>query len=125
MSDNGSNEHNPWQRKPPQGPPDLLQEMKKFLQKYLNAKLFHRNGDGQKAAIPIVRYVGIAFIALIAIWVLAGVFVVSPAEEAVVLRFGKYIQTLGPGPHWIPSIIESKEKINVQQVSNFSYESTM
>jgi len=49
-------------------------------------------------------------------YLLGGIFVVDPAEEAVVLRFGKYVRTELPGPHWIAPFIETREIVNVQEV---------
>ncbi len=43
---------------------------------------------------------------LFALWVLSGFFIVSPAEQAVIVRLGRYTETLGPGPHWIPRFFE-------------------
>lgn len=59
------------------------------------------------------------------IWVLSGMFVVSPAEQSVVLLFGKYQQTLDSGPHWIPRFIESQTTLNVQKISTYSYSAQM
>lgn len=61
---------------------------------------------------------GILFVVLIGlvIYLLSGIYIVQPAEEAVVLRFGKYIATMQPGPHWILPGIESKMVVNVQEV---------
>jgi membrane protease subunit HflK len=63
----------------------------------------------------------IAFI----LWVLSGIFIVDPAEQAAVLRFGKYVETVGPGPHWIPRIISSKIVMNVDRVLDYSYSAQM
>ncbi len=59
------------------------------------------------------------------IWALSGIFIVNPAESGVILRFGKYIETVGPGPHWIPRFIETKVVVNVDRVSDFSYSAQM
>lgn len=59
------------------------------------------------------------------IWALSGIFIVNPAEQAVVLRFGKYFETLGPGPHWIPRIIDTKIVQNVERVMDYSYSAQM
>ena len=55
--------------------------------------------------------------AAILLWVASGVFIVSPDEEGVVLRFGKYNRTVGPGPHYsLPFPIEDVYKPKVSQV---------
>ena len=35
---------------------------------------------------------------LVGLWLLSGIYIVNPDEEGVVLRFGKYERTEGPGP---------------------------
>jgi membrane protease subunit HflK len=53
---------------------------------------------------------------IIAVWALSGFYVVDTAEEGIVLRFGKYSQTTGPGLHYrLPWPIESVDTPNVSQ----------
>lgn len=59
------------------------------------------------------------------VWGLAGIFIVGPAEQAVILQFGKYSETVGPGPHWIPPFIDNSIVVNVDTVSNYSYSAKM
>ncbi len=55
--------------------------------------------------------------ALILVWLLSGIFIVEPDEEGVILRFGKYVRTVGPGPHYhLPVPIETVYKPKVTQV---------
>ncbi len=65
--------------------------------------------------------IGIIIIALLIIWFVTGFFVTQPPEKAVVLRFGKYTETLGPGLHWIPRFIDSEQRVNVQKISHYTY----
>ena len=62
--------------------------------------------------------VGLSVIVVAALvaWVLSGIYIVDPAEEAAVLRFGKYVETNGPGPHWVPRFIETYEKVDVKRI---------
>ncbi len=119
MADNGGHNKQP----PQEGPPDLVDLFKKMFSNKKSAGSSSQSepGDGSKNKHYIVY--GIA--AVVVIWALFGFFLVAPAQQAVVLRFGKYVTTPGPGVHWIPLMIDSKHKINVQQVSNFSYEAEM
>ena len=64
-------------------------------------------------------------LAVFVLWVLSGIFIVDPAEQAAILRFGRYIETVGAGPHWIPRLIESKVVLNVDRVSDYSYSAQM
>lgn len=119
---NGSDGRDPWGRRGQDGPPDLLQLFNKLFKKR------PARGGGSTPSgdnPPILRYIGIGAGVIFALWILLGIFLVSPAEEAVVLRFGHYVETVGPGPHWIPPLIDSEQVINVQQISTFSYEAEM
>lgn len=114
----------PWGRdKTPQGPPDLHDLFKQFKKKFFG-------GKGGKSAPPSEKranglFIGLIVLVILILWVLSGIFIVAPAERAVILRFGKYAETVGPGPHWIPRFIESKYLINIQHISNFAYEADM
>lgn len=61
-------------------------------------------------AIGILVIVGI-----VGIWFLTGFFTMSSGENAVIMRFGKYIKTIeDAGLHWrMPSPISSVEVVNV------------
>ena len=121
-------------------PPDLDEALKQ-LQIRLK-KIFLRNADklnsaasGQGAGSnssstsqPVKNGNFLAIFVLFAVfvlWALSGVFIVDPAEQAAILRFGKYIETVGPGPHWIPRFISSKIVLNVDRVSDYSYSAQM
>lgn len=108
-----TDDNNPWQRKP-DGPPDLM----KLLQNFFGKK----GGNGNEiATIWIWAIVGL----VVLIWLLSGIYIVNQAQQAVVLKFGKYIETVGPGPHWLPSLVESEQKVDIQQIRNFKYQSEM
>ncbi len=116
----------PWSGK--DSPPDLDEALKRFQRK-LKDSLFggsgSQNSDGSKnsgGGGVLALLIALVFIAL---WALSGIFIVDPAERAAVLYFGKYRETLGPGPHWIPRIIASKVVRNVDQVMDYSYSGQM
>ncbi len=54
---------------------------------------------------------------LLILWLLSGIYIINPDEEGVVLRFGRYDRTVGPGPHYhIPFPVENVYKPKVTQV---------
>ena len=54
---------------------------------------------------------------ILLLWLLSGIFIVEPDEAGVVLRFGKYVRTVEPGPHYhLPVPIEAVYKPKVTQV---------
>ena len=61
---------------------------------------------------------GKAFLGLVALlWILSGIFIVDADEKGVVLRFGKFVRTVDPGPHYhLPFPIESVYTPKVEAV---------
>ena len=133
MGWDGSGKGNdPWGSK---GQPPDLDEALKRLQRQLK-NMFSAggksggkrvSGDGSSSDMGdggafLAGFLGLAALVL---WALSGIFIVDPAEEAAVLRFGRYVKTVGPGPHWIPRLIESKVVVNVDRVSDYSYTAQM
>ncbi len=59
----------------------------------------------------------ILLVILLVIWMASGIYIVSPDEAGVVKRFGKYIYTTKPGPHFhLPYPIETVLKPKVTEV---------
>lgn len=59
------------------------------------------------------KYVYYAVGALLVLWLLSGIYIVNPAEEAVVLRFGKAVGVSQPGIHYhLPMPIE---RVDIEQ----------
>jgi membrane protease subunit HflK len=110
-----------------QGPPDLDKVIKTLITKIKLAlgfkkKPFIVGGSGSSSGGSAVFAIGLLLVILFVIWLIAGFFIVAPAEQAVVLRFGKYSTTLDSGPHWVPRLVDSYYKVNVQRVSSFDIE---
>ena len=117
-----SDDQNPWQRKSDQEPPDLFKIFKDAFKKKGGSEGGSGSGSGDEIA-SVWIWVIVGFI--VVIWALSGIFIVKQAEQAVVLKFGKFVQTVGPGPHWLPPFIESEQKVNIQEINNLQYTSEM
>ncbi len=113
-------------------PPDLDEALKRLQDKL--KKMFLRGSEKQTTSEsvsdsgPSSNGSFLAMIVLFAVfilWGLSGIFIIDPAEQAAILRFGRYIETVGPGPHWIPRFISSKIVLNVDRVSDYSYSAQM
>ena len=66
---------------------------------------------------PNGRALVVVLLVVFGLWLLSGIYIINPDEEGVVLRFGKYNRTEGPGPHYAwPTPIESVYKPQVTQV---------
>jgi membrane protease subunit HflK len=123
-------------RKPNAAPPDL-DALLRQLKKKIGDAFADKNRPGGKGPSEPGKAGRISsagnpwtFLALVAIvvvlvWGLAGIFIVSPAEQAVILRFGKYQETVSAGPHWVPPFIESTIVVDVDKVSDYSYSAKM
>ncbi|MDZ7752308.1 MAG: FtsH protease activity modulator HflK [Gammaproteobacteria bacterium] len=111
----------PWGGNNQQGPPDLEQAIKNLQGKL--SGIFGGRGGGQGGGsrggggpnfskLGVMVIIGVLFVG----WLVAGFYIVDPAEEAVVTRFGNYVRTETSGPHWLPYFIEKHETVNVAQV---------
>ena len=114
----GGEKRNPWNR-PQQSQNDLDDVLRNF-QRRLSALFGRGSGGGSlggggsspgfsKGLSSILVLIG-------AVWIGSGLYRVDAQERAVILRFGKYMQTTGPGYNWhLPWPIESKRIVNVSQ----------
>jgi membrane protease subunit HflK len=134
-SNGGSNgekpPENPWQRNrgPEQGPPDLDQLLKELQQKI--KRLFGNGGgvgSGPNQSTPnksgpagpetpdgMKKILSMGIFVVLLGYLSSGIYIVEPAERAVVTRFGRYVRTELPGLHWLPSFIENKVTVNVER----------
>lgn len=120
-SDNQSN--NPWGNRPNGGgnqtPPDL-DEVIKRMQERFGSVFGGGKGGSEGPNMSKGMMGGVAAVAIL-VWMLTGLYVVAADEEAVVLRFGKYQATSGPGLNWhLPYPIESVEKLPVTRVQRLA-----
>lgn len=116
----GGNQKDPWGGGGnDQGPPDLDEAFKK-LQDKLNGVLGGGNGSSGSGGgfSPAVLIVGLV-IAILG-WLAMGVYQIDQKERGVVLRFGEYLETVQPGLHWNPALIDQVTKVNVTQVRSYS-----
>lgn len=108
-------------------PPDLDEALKRIHEK-LKKTFFGGSGTSDNNSSNSSGgglLAGMVALIIFILWVLSGIFIVDPAEQAAILRFGKYVETVGPGPHWIPRIISSKIVMNVDRVLDYSYSAQM
>ncbi|MFB4391575.1 MULTISPECIES: FtsH protease activity modulator HflK [unclassified Pseudomonas] len=112
------------------GPPDLDEAFRK-LQDSLNGmfgsgkKRGGGGGDrniGKGAGFGLL---GIGLAVLAAIWLYSAVYVVDEQEQAVVLRFGKYYETVGPGLNIYFPPIDRKYMENVTRERAYTKQGQM
>jgi membrane protease subunit HflK len=120
----GNGGRDPWGgRGGQQGPPDLDEVVKK-LQATLS-RLFgggKLGGVGGKGGGRVggagAKGIGLIALVVLIIWAVLGAYIVDPPERAVVLRFGEFLKITDPGLNWAPYLIDSVEKVNVQQINS-------
>lgn len=127
------NHNDPWSRKKEQQPPDLDELLKKatdWINKAFESDFFDSAGkkSGRKSGSSgsPKGMISIAAVILAAIlYGLLGIYIVAPAERAVLTRFGAYVSTELPGMHWRMLGVEKVHIINVEQVSQLNYHAEM
>ncbi len=127
-----SNNQDPWGGKrrggDRKGPPDLDEAFRK-LQESLNG-LFgggkKRTGDGGGSSKGGgFGLLGIGLVVLAAIWLYSAIYVVDEQEQAVVLRFGKYYETVGSGLNIYFPPIDKKYLENVTRERTYTKQGQM
>ncbi|MBI6898860.1 FtsH protease activity modulator HflK [Pseudomonas putida] len=111
------------------GPPDLDEAFRK-LQDSLNGmfgsgKKRGGSGDRNIGKGGSFGLLGIGLAVLAAIWLYNAVYVVDEQEQAVVLRFGKYYETVGPGLNIYFPPIDRKYMENVTRERAYTKQGQM
>lgn len=113
----GSPKKDPWSGREQQpSPPDLEEVLRSVQERF--SRLFGGGGGGGggRWSGSSGRTAGWILIAVLAIWGLTGIYIVQEGNRGVVTRFGRYVETTMPGPHWhIPKPVESVTVVNVEQ----------
>jgi len=98
------------------GPPDLdeaLNQLKKKFSSFGGGSNGSGGPDG-KSLLPIVAVV------LLVLWGLMGFYQVDEKEQAVVLRLGKYHDTMSSGLQWNPKLIDKVYTVLVTEERQYS-----
>ncbi|ACT58163.1 FtsH protease activity modulator HflK [Hirschia baltica] len=118
----GGDDKSPWGRPGDNGQqgPDLEDSLKKMQEKFANRRKGGggRGGKGSKGGGGFSG-AGFAMFAVVGLigWLATGVFQVNEQEQAVVLRFGEFHSTRGPGFHVrFPDPIETHEIVLVNEI---------
>jgi membrane protease subunit HflK len=112
------NDKDPWGNgRKPQDLDELIRKIQQRAREaFGNKPGGHKSGNGVLWLIPLV----------VVIWLLTGFYRVDTAERAVVLRFGAYHATTGPGLHWhLPWPLARAETVNVARVRSYPYNNEM
>ncbi len=119
---NGRN-NNPWGGNKDQGPPALDKILNDFIKKLRGMMSGKNNNRSSWQPTPnqnIGFLAGIIGGVILILWFLSGLFIVNPAEEAVILRLGKYSDVVQPGLHWFARFLDTKYVLDVRKIYSFS-----
>jgi membrane protease subunit HflK len=120
----GDKPRNPWNR--PQQPQNDLDDVLRNLQKRISALFGKGGGSGGTSGPGVGLGVGGVLLLLVAAWIGSGIYRVDAQERAVILRFGKYAQTTGPGYNWhLPWPIERHIVVNVSRQYSVTDDASM
>jgi len=112
-SGNGSRPPNNGQR-----PPDIDDMLKKINQNF-DRWFGGNNGNSDTTALKIAGAV------VVLLTIMVGFYRVEQAEEAVVLRFGKYSSTQTAGLHWAMPLVDEVKKVNIQRIEQIPLNARM
>ena len=113
-----------------QGPPDLDEALQK-LQEKLNGIFGKKGGGGNSgggsgpSSASTGGFFGVIALIVLIGWAVMGVYTVDQQERGVVLRLGKYYETVMPGLQWNPPLIDNVMTANVTRVSAYEHRSLM
>ena len=114
----------PWGGGGDQGPPDLDEALKK-LQEKLGGLFGGGSSSGSSGGGLSKSTIGIIALVAILVWGLMGVYQIDEQERGVVLRFGKFHETVQPGLQWNPPLIDSVTVVNTTKVRSTSFTEIM
>jgi membrane protease subunit HflK len=126
----GKNDNNqdPWSgKRDKNSPPDLDKLLANFIRK-LRGLMGSKNNSGNDGGgsqwqsshgKELTLGAGLLVAVLVLAWFISGFYIVNPAEEAVILRLGKYSDTKQSGLHWYARFIETKYLVDIQKIYSF------
>ncbi len=110
-------QNNPWERKRPKQPPNIDELIMKYGRKYLA-------GGGDEGYSNLLMFI-ILLTVLGVFWFVSGFYMVKPAEEGVLLRFGRFTRRVEPGLHWMARGIDTVYVLNTNRIETWNYSAEM
>lgn len=105
-------DRDPWGGSRNQGPPDLdeiFRNLRKQFNKLFGGKPGGSGSFGLAGVLVVLVVLGVA-------WAVSGFYVINEGSRGVVTRFGAYVSTVGPGPHWhIPYPLGAVRRVDVER----------
>src|SRR5690606_29086816 len=117
----GRNNQDPWRGRDGRGGANDLEDVIKKLQDRFGGMFGGSNKDDNGG----LGLIGLVFALLGIAWVIASFYRVEEAEQAVVLRFGKFHEVVTAGLHWNPWGIDTIMKVDTSQINSLPVRATM
>ncbi len=126
----GGGDKDPWGNRGNDGPPDLDEAFRKLqnsLSEMFGGSRGSAGGSGGGAAAPVnLNLIWLALGGVLLVYLVLGVYQLDEQERGVVLRFGElHNESVGPGLHWNPPLIDEVLSDNVTQVRTREHSSEM
>lgn len=116
----GRNNQDPWRGRDGRGGSSDIDEVIKKLQDRFGG-MFGGSGDDNGG----LGLIGLILAVIAVIWAGSGFYRVEQAEQAVVLRFGKFHEVVTAGLHWMPWGIDTVMKVDTNQLNSMPVHATM
>jgi membrane protease subunit HflK len=110
------------------GPPDLDEALRKLQEKFAGIFGGGSGGKGGKGGSAGSLGMGgllVLIAGLVVVWAAMGFYTVNEQERVVVLRLGKYHDTVMPGLRWNPPLVDQRFAVNVTQVRSEEHRALM
>jgi membrane protease subunit HflK len=125
----GNKPKDPWGGGGNDGPPDLDEALKKFNE-WLGGIFGGGNGGGSGSSNKPGKGVSAGVIGLVAIvlaglWAASGFYQIDAQERGIVLRLGKYFDTVDSGLQWNPRLIDTVIKVNATAERQYTSQGLM
>lgn len=105
------------------GPPDLDELWRDFNRKLsglFGKKPGGNRGGDDRPPVNMRQFgggIGLIAVLIATLWLASGFYIVDAAQQAVVLQFGRYVNTMGPGLNWrLPYPIQTHELVDFTKV---------
>jgi len=94
-----------------------LDELMKKIQARLGG-VFGGSGPGRGTSSPdnVNKLLSLVAAVIVVGWAFSGLYTVEEGKQAVVLQFGAYKETTGPGLHWYPRMVQTVETVDVSRI---------
>ncbi len=116
----GDKDKDPWgKQRGDDGPPDLEDIVKNIQDKVTSIFGGGRRGGGGSrgnsgGGLSPTAF-ALIFVALLGVWFVSGIYIVTDGTRGVVLQFGKFNKTTDPGPQWYPRFIQSVDIVETDK----------